>query len=57
MSKLMDDIGLEHDRARMINISAAMGVQFAQLAGEHVETVKKLGPSPLRRKSPRGEAA
>jgi F420-non-reducing hydrogenase iron-sulfur subunit len=57
VQKLMDDIGLEHDRARMINISAAMGVQFAQLAGEHVETVKKLGPSPLRRKSPRGEAA
>lgn len=57
VQQLMDDIGLEHERARMINISAAMGVQFAQLASEHVETVRKLGPSPLRRGPKRGEAA
>jgi F420-non-reducing hydrogenase iron-sulfur subunit len=55
--KLLDDIGLEHERARMINISAAMGVQFAQLANEHVETIRKLGPSPLRPKPRSGEAA
>ncbi|HEY5568519.1 MAG TPA: hydrogenase iron-sulfur subunit [Gammaproteobacteria bacterium] len=54
---LMDQIGLERDRARMINVSAAMGVQFAELAGEHVETVRNLGPSPLRRKPLQGETA
>ncbi len=54
---LLGEIGLEAERARMINISAAMGVQFAELAGEHVETVRALGPSPLRRKIKQGEAA
>ncbi|MCC7461366.1 MAG: hydrogenase iron-sulfur subunit [Gammaproteobacteria bacterium] len=48
VQQLLDDIGLAHERARMINISAAMGVQFAQLATEHVATVRELGPSPLR---------
>jgi len=53
---LLDQIGLEPGRAHMINVSAAMGVQFAELVGEHVETVRQLGPSPLRRKAPQGEA-
>jgi coenzyme F420-reducing hydrogenase delta subunit len=45
---LLKEIGLEPERARMINISAAMGAQFAELASEHFETVRALGPSPLR---------
>ncbi len=49
LGKVLAEIGLEAERLRMINISAAMGVQFAQLAAEHVETVRALGPSPLRR--------
>ena len=57
VQQMLDDIGLEHERARMINISSAMGVQFAQLASEHVETVRKLGPSPLRPGPRSGEAA
>jgi F420-non-reducing hydrogenase iron-sulfur subunit len=57
VQKMLDDIGLERERARMINISAAMGAQFAQLANEHVENVRKLGPSPLRRTPHPGEAA
>lgn len=54
---LLGEIGLEADRARMINISAAMGAQFAEMATEHVETVRALGPSPLRRRIEQGEAA
>ncbi len=53
---LLREIGLEPERLRMINISAAMGVQFAQLAAEHVHTIRALGPSPLRRKR-RGTSA
>lgn len=49
---LLREIGLEDARARMINISAAMGAQFAELAGAHVDTVRALGPSPLRKKIP-----
>jgi len=44
---VLKEIGLEPERARMINVSAAMGAQFAELAGAHVETVRALGPSPL----------
>lgn len=45
---MLKEIGLEPERVRMINVSAAMGVQFAALAGAHVATVCALGPSPLR---------
>lgn len=56
LGTMLKAIGLEPERARMINISAAMGMQFAQLATEHVETVRALGPSPLRRADSAAEA-
>jgi coenzyme F420-reducing hydrogenase delta subunit len=48
VQRLLADIGLEAERVRMVNISAAMGAQFAELATEMVETVKALGANPLR---------
>ncbi len=30
----------------MVNVSAAMGGRFAELATEFVETIEKLGPNP-----------
>lgn len=57
LGTMLKAIGLEPERARMINISAAMGMQFAQLATEHVETVRALGPSPLRRADSAAEGA
>ncbi len=45
--ELLKTIGLEQQRARMINISAAMGAQFAAEVTDFVETIKALGPSPL----------
>ena len=54
---LMGEIGLEPDRARMVNVSAAMGAQFAELAVEHAATVQSLGPSPLKPRTSRREAA
>jgi hypothetical protein len=32
----------------MINVSAGMGVQFAERAKEMAETILSLGPNPLR---------
>jgi hypothetical protein len=32
----------------MTNISAAMGVQFAQTATDLAQKIKQLGPNPLR---------
>jgi coenzyme F420-reducing hydrogenase delta subunit len=46
--KLLEEIGLEADRVRMINVSAGMGVQFAERAKEMAETITALGPNPLR---------
>jgi coenzyme F420-reducing hydrogenase delta subunit len=43
---LLADIGLGEERLRMVNVSAAMGGRFAELATEFVETVQKLGPNP-----------
>ena len=45
--ELLKTIGLEQQRARMINISAAMGAQFATEVTHFFETIKVLGPSPL----------
>ena len=50
--------GLEAERLKMVNVSAAMARQLIEHIREMAETVKKLGPSPLNRadKSVRQEA-
>lgn len=45
----LDKIGLGGERVRMFNLSSAMAVQFAEYVREMTETVRKLGPSPLRK--------
>ncbi len=47
VKELLKTIGLEEHRARMINISAAMGAQFVVEITSFVDTIKTLGPSPL----------
>jgi F420-non-reducing hydrogenase iron-sulfur subunit len=49
---LLDKIGLEGRRLQMINISAAMGGQFAWSAAEFTEEIRRLGPNPLRNATP-----
>jgi coenzyme F420-reducing hydrogenase delta subunit len=46
--KLLEDIGLEGRRIQMINISSAMGGQFAWTAAEFTEEIRRLGPNPLK---------
>ncbi len=50
VTNLLEEIGLEDQRARMINISAAMGAQFAEKVQEFAETIREVGPSPIARK-------
>ena len=50
VSELLDQIGLQGERVRMINISAGMGAKFAELANEFVETITALGPTGLTKK-------
>ena len=45
----MEDIGIEGRRLQMINISAAMGGQFAWSAAELTEEIRRMGPNPIKR--------
>jgi coenzyme F420-reducing hydrogenase delta subunit len=54
---LLDEIGLENERIRMINVSAGMGVQFAELVTEMSEKIEELGPNPLRARKTQSPAA
>ncbi len=45
---LLEEIGIEGERVQMVNVSAGMGVQFAERAKEMAESIAALGPNPLR---------
>jgi coenzyme F420-reducing hydrogenase delta subunit len=45
--QLLEEIGLEGRRLQMINVSSAMGGQFAWSASEITEEIRRIGPSPL----------
>ncbi len=46
---LLSESGLEMERLRMVNIGAADARPFAEIIQDMVETVRKLGPSPLNK--------
>ncbi len=48
----LDEIGVGAERLRMVNLSAAMAPTFVQRVQEMVESVRALGPSPLRNPGP-----
>ena len=50
VKKIIEDIGLEPQRIKMVNVSAAMGGQFAQEASQMTEEIKTLGPNPIKDK-------
>ena len=45
---LLSESGLEAERLRMVNIGAADARPFAEIIKDMVETVRELGPSPLK---------
>jgi F420-non-reducing hydrogenase iron-sulfur subunit len=51
VAELLDQIGLQKDRVRMINVSAGQGARFAELANEFAGTIKTLGPTGLKKKT------
>jgi coenzyme F420-reducing hydrogenase delta subunit len=51
VAELLDQIGLEQERVRMVNVSAGQGARFAELANEFANTIKRLGPTGLKKKS------
>jgi F420-non-reducing hydrogenase iron-sulfur subunit len=48
VKKILDEIGIGGERLEMYNLSAAMGVKFAEIVKEMTERVKKLGPNPIK---------
>jgi len=50
---LLAEIGLEPQRLKMVNVSAAGARLIADHITEMVETVRKLGPNPLAQKARR----
>ena len=51
VAELLDQIGLDNERVRMVNVSAGQGARFAELANEFAETIKALGPTGLKKKT------
>lgn len=43
--QLLREAGLDPERLRMVNVSAASSIKFAQDVRDMVETVRKLGPA------------
>jgi coenzyme F420-reducing hydrogenase delta subunit len=50
--KTLDEIGLGRERLRMVNLSASMAPTFVQRVQEMIDTVARMGPSPLRAHAP-----
>jgi len=48
VADLLDQIGLGRERVRMVNLSSAMAIQFAESVEEMTKKVQELGPNPLR---------
>jgi F420-non-reducing hydrogenase iron-sulfur subunit len=48
LKKLLDQMGISHERLRLEWISAAEGKKFARVIREMVDELRKLGPSPMK---------
>ncbi len=48
IKRLLDTVGIEPDRVRLEWVSASEGIRFADTVREFTETIKKLGPNPLK---------
>jgi F420-non-reducing hydrogenase iron-sulfur subunit len=46
--EMLEEIGVGSDRLRMVNLSAAMAPTFVESVEQMVNTIRALGPSPLR---------
>lgn len=46
--EMLEECGIDKERLRMVNVSAAGAVNLVERIFEMVETVKKLGPNPIK---------
>ena len=48
VKKTLTELGIEPERVEMYNLSSAQGARFAEIAREVVETIRALGPTPVK---------
>jgi len=48
LRRVLSSMGIEEDRVRLEWVSASEGARFAQLVADFVETLRALGPNPVR---------
>jgi len=46
--RLLDEIGIGGERVTMLKMSAGMGDRFARTATEFTDTIRQLGPNPIK---------
>ena len=49
LKELLQELGIEPERAAIYNLSSAQGQRFAQIAQEMTDIVRALGPTPVRK--------
>lgn len=49
LKKALGQLGIEEERVQLEWVSASEGARFAEVVNDFTETIKRLGPSPLRR--------
>jgi len=49
LKELLQELGIEPERAAMYNLSSAQGQRFAQIAQEMTDIIRALGPTPVKR--------
>jgi len=55
MRKLIEEYGYDRERLRMTFVSASEGALWAEVVQDMVNTIKKLGPNPLKQASAAGQ--
>jgi coenzyme F420-reducing hydrogenase delta subunit len=45
---LLQELGIEPERAAIYNLSSAQGQRFAQIAQEMTDIIRALGPTPVK---------
>ena len=49
LKRMLDQFGIEGERVRLEWVSASEGSRFAEVVNDFTQTVKELGPNPLRK--------
>jgi len=50
LKKVLEQLGIEKERIRLEWVSASEGARFAEVVTDFTQTIKNLGPNPIREK-------